>query len=160
VPTEVPRCFASSADAVCQRRSFSGGGRSTRTGASFVQSWLPGEPIEALDRPLLENLITLLERQADVEVRPDDWSLSWWVWAVVFDGWEDWWQDSARAAPQLTRRLHSFLEPAQGSSLPTTDIVHGHIGLRNVCVPKTRSGPGIRAEQRKRRRPTVALLPR
>jgi hypothetical protein len=27
-----------------------------------------------------------------------------------------------------------------------------------VCVPKTRSGPGIRAEQRKRRRPTVALL--
>jgi len=29
-----------------------------------------------------------------------------------------------------------------------------------LCVPKTRSGPGIRAEQRKRRGPTVALLPR
>jgi Phosphotransferase enzyme family len=59
----------------------------------FIQSWLPGEPLEALDGLLLENLITIVERQANVDVSPDDWSLSWWVGAVVFDGWEDWWQE-------------------------------------------------------------------
>ena len=32
--------------------------------------------------------------------------------------------------------------------------------LKTLSVPKTRSGPGIRAEQRKGRRPMVALLPR
>jgi aminoglycoside phosphotransferase len=100
----------------------------------FIQSQLPGEPLEALDQPLLENLITLLEQQANVDVRPDDWNLSWWVAAVVFDGWEDWWQDSERAAPQLTRRLQAFLEPARGTSLPASDIVHGHLGLRNVLA--------------------------
>ncbi len=100
----------------------------------FIQSWLPGEPLEALDGPLLENLITIVERQANVDVAPDDWSLSWWVGAVVFDGWEDWWQDSERAAPQLTRRLQAFLEPACGASLPTSDIVHGHLGIRNALA--------------------------
>ena len=82
----------------------------------------------------MENLVTLVERQANIDVGPDDWNLSWWVGAVVFDGWEDWWQDSERAAPQLTRRLQAFLEPARGSSLPVSDIVHGHIGLRNVLA--------------------------
>jgi Ser/Thr protein kinase RdoA (MazF antagonist) len=100
----------------------------------FIQSWLPGEPLDVLDRPLLENLIALLERQANVDVRPDDWNLSWWVGAVVFDGWENWWKDSERAAPQLARRLQSFLEPAEGASLPAADIVHGHISLRNVLA--------------------------
>jgi hypothetical protein len=133
VPTGLPTCSPPSAGVASRPRSRSGGDRSTRNGACLSNPGsrrAPGRPRP----PAPGQAVALLERQADVDVRPDDWSLSWWVGAVVFDGWEDWWQDSERAAPQLTRRLQSFLEPAQDTSLLAADIVHGHLGLRNVLA--------------------------
>lgn len=54
--------------------------------------------------------------------------------AVVFDGWEDWWKDSERASPSLSRRLRLFVEPARGTSLPSGDIVHGHLRIPNALA--------------------------
>jgi phosphotransferase family enzyme len=64
-----------------------------------VQSRLPGEPARVLDRAVLDRLIELIELQADLDVGPGGWDLSWWVGVVVFDGWEGWWEDVERAFP-------------------------------------------------------------
>lgn len=100
----------------------------------FVQSRLPGEPARVLEGAVLDSLIELIELQANLDVGPGGWDLSWWVGVVVFDGWEGWWEDVERALPELAQRLHVYLQSARHRSLTAADVVHGHLSLGNVLV--------------------------
>jgi aminoglycoside phosphotransferase (APT) family kinase protein len=99
-----------------------------------VQTWLPGEAPDMLDDPTLDALLSLVERQHDPDLAPGGWDVSWWLAAVLFDGWERWWDRSLDAAPETAMRLRSFLEPVWGHRLPVEDVAHGDLNLSNVLV--------------------------
>jgi hypothetical protein len=103
----------------------------------IVQAQLPGEPLRTLDHARLDELLELVELQADPGLGPGGWDISWWIGVVLFDGWEHWWEDAEAAAPATCQRLRAFLEPASGHRLPVTDLVHGNLNLSNVL---TRNG--------------------
>lgn len=99
-----------------------------------VQTWLPGEPFPALDESALNELLALVDLQADHRLGPGGWDVSWWIGAVVFDGWEHWWEGAEAVAAETSERLRRFLRPAWGHRLPTADIVHGDLNLTNVLA--------------------------
>lgn len=101
---------------------------------ALVQPRLPGEPADALDAWLLDALLALVEQQAAPGLTPGGWDVSWWVGVVVFEGWEGWWDGAEQAAPETTRRLRVFLQPAAGHRLPVADLVHGDLNLGNVLA--------------------------
>jgi Ser/Thr protein kinase RdoA (MazF antagonist) len=101
---------------------------------TVVQTRLPGEPVDSLDASLLDELLALVELQADPRLRQGGWDVSRWIGAVVFEGWEGWWDAAEQAAPETTRRLRAFLEPAMGNRLPVADVVHGDLNLSNVLA--------------------------
>jgi streptomycin 6-kinase len=101
---------------------------------ALVQPQLPGEPVDALDEPVLEQLLALVELQADHDLGAGGWDVSWWIDKVVFEGWEGWWDGAEQAAPQTARRLRALLEPATGYRLPIADLVHGDFGVGNFLV--------------------------
>jgi Ser/Thr protein kinase RdoA (MazF antagonist) len=101
---------------------------------AVVQPRLPGEPVSLLDASLLEQLFALVELQADPSLGPGGWDVSRWIATVVFEGWEGWWTAPSKAAPETTRRLRAFLEPARGHRLPVADLVHGDLNLSNVLA--------------------------
>jgi aminoglycoside phosphotransferase (APT) family kinase protein len=76
----------------------------------------------------------LVELEADHDLAAGGWDVSWWIDKVVFEGWEGWWTGAEQAAPQTTRRLRVFLEPARGDRLPVADLVHGDFGVGNFLV--------------------------
>jgi hypothetical protein len=88
-----------------------------------VQTRLPGQPLASLGSPTLEQLLALVERQANLGPVVGGWDVSWWLGVVLFDGWEGWWDIARAAAPRTTRRLRQFVEPAWGHRLPAADIV-------------------------------------
>jgi Ser/Thr protein kinase RdoA (MazF antagonist) len=99
-----------------------------------VQVPLAGEPTRMLDAALPDQLLALVELQAEPTLEPGGWDVSWWIGMVVFEGWEGWWEGAEAAAPQTTRRLRAFLEPARGHRLPVTDVVHGDLNLSDVLA--------------------------
>jgi Ser/Thr protein kinase RdoA (MazF antagonist) len=99
-----------------------------------VQVRLAGEPVRMVDASLLDQLLALVELQAEPTLEPGGWDVSWWIGMVVFEGWEGWWEGAEAAAPQTTRRLRAFLEPARGQRLPVADVVHGDLNLSNVLA--------------------------
>jgi hypothetical protein len=101
-----------------------------------VQARLPGQPLHTLDAPTLDRLLALVELQAGQSPRVGEggWDLSWWTGVVLFQGWEHWWASAQAAAPQASRRLRAFLEPAWGHRLPGGDLVHGDLNLTNVLA--------------------------
>jgi Ser/Thr protein kinase RdoA (MazF antagonist) len=99
---------------------------------ALVQPQLPGEPVDTVDVSLLEELLALVELQAEPLLGPGGCDVSWWVGVVVFEGWEGWWEGAEQAAPGTARRLRGFLEPAGGYQLPVADLVHGDLNLSNV----------------------------
>lgn len=101
---------------------------------AVVQTRLPGEPVDSLDASLLDQLLALVELQGDAGLGPGGWDVSWWIGAVVFEGWEGWWDGSEQAVPQTAVRLRAFVEPATGSRLPAVDVVHGDLNLSNVLA--------------------------
>jgi Ser/Thr protein kinase RdoA (MazF antagonist) len=101
---------------------------------ALVQPRLPGEPIDALDDSVFEQLLALVELQAGVAVESGGWDVSWWIEKVVFEGWEGWWNGAERAAAKTTERLRAFLRPAAGYRLPFADLVHGDLGCGNFLV--------------------------
>jgi Ser/Thr protein kinase RdoA (MazF antagonist) len=109
-------------------------GRLNEQWFAVVQSRLPGEPVNTLDASLLNQLLGMVELQADPDLMPGGWDVSWWVGAVVFEGWEGWWEGAERASPQTTERLRALLEPAMGYRLPVEDVVHGDLNLSNVLA--------------------------
>jgi len=103
---------------------------------ALLQPRLPGERIDALEAPLLDELLALVELQAGLGLALGEggWNVSWWIDVVLFEGWEGWWIGAEQAAPEVARRLRTFLEPAQGYRLPVVDLVHGDFGVGNVLV--------------------------
>jgi Ser/Thr protein kinase RdoA (MazF antagonist) len=99
-----------------------------------VHQRLPGEPLSALDGPILDQLLALVDLQVDPPPVPGGWDVSWWISAVLFEGWEGWWEGAEAAAPKTTRRLREFLEPAWGYRLPVADVVHHDLNLTNVLA--------------------------
>ena len=103
---------------------------------ALLQPRLPGDRIDALQAPLLDELVALIELQAGLGLvlGKAGWKVSWWIDVVVFEGWEGWWNGAEQAAPHTARRLRAFLEPARGSRLPVADLVHGDFGIGNVLA--------------------------
>ena len=66
-----------------------------------VQNRLPGRPLlapgAALDGPLLDALLRLVELQADAGIPAGDRDFTGYVANVLFDGWDQVWADAPRA---------------------------------------------------------------
>jgi hypothetical protein len=97
-----------------------------------VQSWAPGQPLRRLDSAVLDQLLDLVELQADFDGGPGGWNVSQWIANVVFDEWAGWWDAAHEAAPELAERLQAFAEPARGVELPSNDVVHHDFNLTNI----------------------------
>src|SRR5207248_4147105 len=95
---------------------------------------LPGEPLRTLDDSALEALVALVELQRDLVVDPGGWDTAEWIELVLFDRWEGWWEAAEAAAPETSRRLQAFVEPARGHRLPGGDLVHEDLNLTNVLA--------------------------
>jgi hypothetical protein len=101
----------------------------------IVESRLPGKPLRTLDRSALDQVLALVERQAEPGIGVEGgWDFSWWIGVVLFEGWEGWWDAAAAAAPATCRRLRAFLRPAWGHRLPVADLVHGDLNLTNLLA--------------------------
>jgi len=104
-----------------------------------VQNRLPGRPVfvpgVAVDGPMLDALLHLVELQADAGIPAVDHDFTGYVANVLFDDWDDVWADAARAcaaAGPLCARLRRWLEPAWGLRLPPVDFAHNDLNLSNV----------------------------
>ena len=95
---------------------------------------LPGRPLDRLGPAVLDRLLALTELQAGPLPARDGWDISWWISAILFDGWEGLWETTWQVAPQEAARLRAFLEPAWGHRLPAGDVVHHDFGLHNVLA--------------------------
>jgi hypothetical protein len=82
-----------------------------------VQARLPGEPLRTLDSSALDQMLALVELQAEPGLGPGGWDFSWWVGVVLFEGWEGWWDGAEAAAPATSRRLRAFVRPVRGHRL-------------------------------------------
>jgi aminoglycoside phosphotransferase (APT) family kinase protein len=106
-----------------------------------VQSRLPGRPCTALDRPMLEAVLRLVELQADAGIPAGDRDFAGYVANVLFDDWDDEWADAPRAAEAanpLCARLRRWLQPVWGLRLPPADYVHDDLNLSNILTDGTR----------------------
>jgi hypothetical protein len=100
-----------------------------------VQNRLPGQPLTALNRTLLDQAIQLTERQADAGVAAGDRDFTGYVAHVLFDDWDDDWADAPRAcaaAGPLCTRLRSWLQPVWGLRLPPADYANNDLNLSNI----------------------------
>jgi Ser/Thr protein kinase RdoA (MazF antagonist) len=97
-----------------------------------VQSWVPGQPLSKLDSAELDQLLDLVELQANLDGGPGGWNVSEWIANVVFDEWAGWWDAAHAAAPDLAVRLRAFAEPARDIQLPSHDLVHHDFSLTNI----------------------------
>ncbi len=108
--------------------------------AYVVQEFLPGAPLTVLTPALAEQLLCLIDQQADRNPTPNnDWQDSWsrYAHAVVFANESDWTARIRRATPataQLLDGIEQLVAPFQGISLPNTDIVHGDFNIENVLA--------------------------
>ena len=99
-----------------------------------VQNRLPGRPLlapgVALDGPMLDAVLRLVELQADAGIPAGERDFTGYVANVLFDGWDEVWADAPRAcaaAGPLCARLRRWLEPGRGTARgqqPTTPTNH------------------------------------
>jgi aminoglycoside phosphotransferase len=102
-----------------------------------VQNRLPGGPLTALDGRLLEELLVLVERQADAPIPAGDRDFTGYIANVLFDDWDEVWADAARAsgaAGELRARIRRWLAPAWGLRLPPADFAHNDLNLSNLLT--------------------------
>jgi aminoglycoside phosphotransferase (APT) family kinase protein len=95
---------------------------------------LPGRPLRTLTASTLEALLALVELQAGAAVAPGGWDTADWIERVLFEDWAGWCTGAEAAAPETSRRLRAFVEPARGYRLPSGDLVHGDLNLTNVLA--------------------------
>jgi aminoglycoside phosphotransferase (APT) family kinase protein len=110
-----------------------------------VQNRLPGRPLftldGALDGPMLDALMHLVELQADAGIPAGDRDFTGYVANVLFDDWDQVWADAPRAcaaAGPLCARLRRWLEPVWGLRLPAADYAHNDLNLSNVLTDGAR----------------------
>lgn len=93
-----------------------------------VQNRLPGRPLAALDGPMLDAALGLVELQADAGFRAEERDFTDYVANVLFDDWDEVWADAPRAsaaAGPLCARVRRWLQPAwacgcRQPTMPTT----------------------------------------
>ena len=102
----------------------------------FLTVWprMPGRPLDRLGPAALDQMLALTELQAGPLPADGGWDVSWWISAILFEGWEGLWETARQAAPQAAGRLRAFLEPAWGHRLPAGDVVHHDLSLGNVLA--------------------------
>ncbi len=110
-----------------------------------VQKRLPGRPLHALDGaldgPMLDALLRLVELQADAGIPAGDRDFTGYVANVLFDDWDQVWADAPRAcaaAGPLCARLRRWLQPVWGLRLPPADYAHNDLNLSNVLTDGAR----------------------
>jgi hypothetical protein len=105
-----------------------------------VQNQLPGRPLTALDGPILDAAVRLVELQADAGIPAGHRDFTSYVANVLFDDWDDEWVDAGRAcaaAGPLCTRLRRWLEPVRGLRLPPVDYTHNDLNLSNILTDGT-----------------------
>jgi hypothetical protein len=106
-----------------------------------VQNRLPGRPLHALDGPLLDTALHLVELQADAGIPAGDRDFTGYVANVLFDDWDEEWADAPRAcaaAGLLCARLRRWLQPAWGLRLPPADYANNDLNLSNILTDGAR----------------------
>lgn len=102
-----------------------------------VQRRLVGRPLRLLTAPLLDQLIALVELQADADavVAGEDRDFGGYIANVLFDDWDQVWSDAVAAGPGacgLCARLKAWLSPVWGLRVPARDFTHNDLNLANV----------------------------
>lgn len=109
-----------------------------REGRSFaVFEHIDGDPPKELDESLLEQLMNLVEFQADAGVEAPNRNWSWLIRVVLFDGQRGLVDKasaaSASSAPLVTR-LREIVGPSKDLEMHSRDFVHGDFGPHNVVL--------------------------
>jgi aminoglycoside phosphotransferase (APT) family kinase protein len=102
-----------------------------------VQNRLPGHRLTTLDGRLLEEVLQLVERQADAAIPAGDRDFTGYIANVLFDDWDEVWADAARAgdgADALCARIRRWLQPVWGLRLPPADFAHNDLNLSNILT--------------------------
>jgi aminoglycoside phosphotransferase (APT) family kinase protein len=102
-----------------------------------VQNRLPGRPLKALDGPMLDAALRLVELQADAGIPAEDRDFTSYVANVLFDDWDDDWADApeaSAAAGPLCARLRRWLQPVWGLRLPSADFANNDLNLSNILT--------------------------
>ena len=102
-----------------------------------VQNRLPGRPLTALDGPMLEAALRLVELQADAGFRDGERDFTDYVANVLFEDWDEDWADAPRAsaaAGPLCARVRRWLQPAWGLRLPPADYANNDLNLSNILA--------------------------
>lgn len=102
-----------------------------------VQPRLPGRSLRSLTRPLLDQVLELIELQADADPIPtaEDRDFAGYIAHVLFDDWDDVWHDASSTGPEaeaLCARLRDWLVPAWGLRLPARDFTNNDLNLSNI----------------------------
>jgi hypothetical protein len=102
-----------------------------------VQNRLPGRPLNALDGPMLDAALRLVELQAGAGIAAEDRDFTSYVANVLFDDWDDEWADAPKAseaAGLLCARLRRWLQPVWGLRLPPADYANNDLNLSNILA--------------------------
>jgi hypothetical protein len=110
-----------------------------------VQNRFPGRPLfargGALGGPMLDGLLQLVELQADAGIPAGDRDFTDYVANVLFDDWDEVWDDAPRACAAsgpLCARLRRWLQPVWGLRLAAADYAHNDLNLSNVLTDGAR----------------------
>jgi aminoglycoside phosphotransferase (APT) family kinase protein len=106
-----------------------------------VQNRLPGRPLKALDGPVLESVLRLVELQAEAGFQDEERDFTGYAANVLFDDWDEDWADAPRAseaAGPLCARLRRWLEPVWGMRLPSADFSNNDLNLSNILADGSR----------------------
>jgi hypothetical protein len=102
-----------------------------------IQNRLPGRPLSALEGPMLEAALRLIELQADAGIPAGHRDFTAYVANVLFDDWDDVWADApwaSEAAGPLCARLRRWLQPVWGLRLPPADYANNDLNLSNILT--------------------------
>jgi hypothetical protein len=102
-----------------------------------VQNRLPGRPLTALDGPMLDTALGLVELQADAGFQDEERDFTDYVANVLFDDWDEVWPDAPRAsaaAGPLCARVRRWLQPVWGLRLPPADYANNDLNLSNILA--------------------------
>jgi aminoglycoside phosphotransferase (APT) family kinase protein len=99
-----------------------------------VQNRLPGHRLTTLDGRLLEEMLTLVGRQAGATIPADGRDFTGYIANVLFDDWDEVWADAARASGPLCGRIRRWLQPVWGLALPPADYAHNDLNLSNILT--------------------------
>jgi hypothetical protein len=110
-----------------------------------VQNRLPGYPLTTLDGRLLEEVLQLVEQQADAAIPADDRDFTSYIANVLFDDWDQVWPGSPRTPGRA-----SYRRPGSRQSRPSSTDCRRQITNPAAQRPLAQPGEGSRRESRLR----------